>query len=159
MVDDQTGEPRPPSRVCRDPASRVPVSAATDRLAIAHSINTTAARRTLPQAHRTPTLLRVRRGVFKRRSSKTGKTRAHIVTVAERDSVLGVSERHPRACVQQRLKRKRDGCAEIGVFDTDDSDQQTTKQHRHVPDNYPDTEAPWTRWRRMEPRQLRRTLA
>ena len=150
MADDQTADPRPPSRVRRDPISRMIVSAATDRPPIAHSINTTAARRTLPQTHRTPTLLRVSGGIFKRRSEKTDKVRARIATVAERDSVLGASKRHPRACVQQRLKRKRDGRA-------DDPDQRPTKQHRHVPDEYPDTTALWTRWRKMEPRQRRRT--
>ena len=116
-----------------------------------------AARRTLPQTRRSPTLLRVSGGIFKRRSEKADKVKARIATAAERDSVLGVSKRHPRACVQQRLKRKRVGLAEAGIFDTDDPDQRPTKQHRHVPDEYPDTTALWTRWRKMEPRQRRRT--
>ena len=116
-----------------------------------------AARRTLPQTRRSPTLLRVSGGIFKRRSEKADKVKARIATAAERDSVLGGSKRHPRACVHQRLKRKRDGLAEAGIFDTDDPDQRPTKQHRHVPDEYPDTTALWTRWRKMEPRQRRRT--
>ena len=156
-TDDQTGDPRPPSRVRRDPISQMMVSAATDRPPIAHNINTMAARRTLPQTRRSPTLLRVSGGIFKRRSEKADKVKARIATAAERDSVLGGSKRHPRACVQQRLKRKRDGLAEAGIFDTDDPDQRPTKQHRHVPDEYPDTTALWTRWRKMEPRQRRRT--
>ncbi len=90
-------------------------------------------------------------------SSGDLKVWARIATVAERDSVLGASKRHPRACVQQRLKRKRDERAEADIFDTDDPDQRPTKQHRHVPDEYPDTIALWTRWRKMEPRQRRRT--
>ena len=104
-----------------------------------------AARRTLAQTRRSPTLLRVSGGIFKRRSEKADKVKTRIATAAERDSVPGRSKRHPRACVQQRLKRKRDGRAETDIFDTDDPDQRPTKQHLHVPDEYPDTTALWTR--------------
>jgi hypothetical protein len=157
-VNDLTEKPRPSSRARRTQAPRSTTTAAADRLLIAHSANATDPRQTSPRAHRASTLSRVHGGISKRRTRKADMARAHIVTVAERDSMLSVSGRPHRICRQQQLKRKRCGRASItSVFDTDDPDHRPIQQHRHVPEDPPDSEMLWTHWRRMEPRKRRRT--
>jgi hypothetical protein len=157
-VDDLTEQPRPSSRARRTQAPRPTTTAAADRLLIAHSANATDPRQTSPRAHRASTLSRVHGGKSKRRTRKADMARAHIVTVAERDSMLSVSGRPHRLCRQQQLKRKRCGRASIAsVFDTDDPDHRPIQRHRHAPADPPDLKTLWTHWRRMEPRKRRRT--
>ena len=97
--DSSTGEDlkeasRPQNRACSDRSTRSASVVAETRLPTPHSANDEALRETFQIAHHPSALSKVRGRIRKRRTSKAQKTSAHLVTAAERDSMLSVSAGH-----------------------------------------------------------------
>ena len=150
---DKPEESRPPSKVHRTLPVRAAITAIAGGLPLTPSTNVTTARRTPSLA---ASRRRVRGGIGKKQAYKAGRVQAHTMTTVERGAVPNKCGNHYNTSGRQQPKRKRwELASTTSTFDTDDPDPRPIKQHRLAAGGR--QEEVWTRWRRLEPRQRRRT--